>query len=100
MPNEYIPGQGVLVRAEFYDRNGAVVDPTTVTLTYKKPDTSAVVSIVGVAGGLTKISTGIYEYVIDTSAGPVGDWHYKFAGTGAAVGANEGVFFVRRSQLA
>ena len=74
---------------------GAVTDPTTVTLRIEPP-TGSVVSFV-YPTGVVKVSTGYYRYdYVPTLAGR---YWWRWEGTGAAQGAEEGRFTVRPSQV-
>lgn len=93
--NTYWPGQAVLVHGEFYDRDANLIDPTTVTVKYKEPNTDDAVVVTPV-----NVSTGIYEYVIDTYGGTPGEWWYRFEAHGTTRGADEKPFRLLKSKVA
>lgn len=79
---------------------GALTDPTTVTLTIKLPDGSTVDSVYGgatAAGTIVKDAVGVYhaDYLPLTT----GQHRYRFGGTGAAHAPGEGVFGIEASAL-
>lgn len=82
----YDIGDEVRLSVAFTDADGVAADPTTVTCTVRKPDGST----------LTPSATGSSgSYHADIQPDQTGNWHYRFAGTGALVAAEEGQFYVR-----
>lgn len=88
----YEIGDGVRLACTFTDAiNGALVDPTTVTLALRLPDgTTPTTSPV-------KDSTGKYFFDFTTTLAGV-HW-FRWAGTGSFASASEGAFAVSRSQF-
>ena len=84
--NTYSIGDIVLVTATFTDVSGNLIDPSAVTCAYKITNSSASTAAV------THVSTGIYTAQISIAID--GLYTYRFAGTGAAQAAKEGVFTV------
>lgn len=68
-------------------------DPTTVTLTVKRPS-GIVTSYTFAAGDITKSSTGVYT--MDIAITEPGLWWYEWLGTGTAASAEQGNFVVRK----
>jgi hypothetical protein len=88
--NEYDIGDVASVTAVFRVA-GVPTDPTVVTAEVRKP--SGLDTYVVAAGEITTAAAGVYNLniVVDEP----GDWWYRFVGTGAATGAQEGGFRVR-----
>ena len=93
MSNTYLSGSSVRMytKTGFKDSAGTLTDPTTVSLIYRAPDgTETTITYAG--GGVTKDSTGVYH--ADVTCSVVGDWYYRFVGTGAAVAVDEEHFTI------
>lgn len=91
----YEVGDAVYVSASFYTTASALIDPTTAYLFYTRVyggATGTTVTAYYPGGSLTRLATGQYAYTITASAG--GHWSYKFAGSGAAIGASASFFDV------
>lgn len=84
----YVIGQIVTVAASFADINKNPVDPTAVALFVRDP-TGLVTNY---SSSITKDSTGKYHK--DLMPTIPGEYAYRWAGTGAATDANEGLFEV------
>lgn len=83
----YDIGDLVTLTATLTNTAGTLSDPTSVTLTVRKPDgSSSTVSN-------TRSSTGVYT--ADVTIDQAGEWNYRWEGTGALVVAEEGQFYVR-----
>lgn len=83
-------GQTVVLEVEFKDVDGALLDPDTVTLTYRNPNGS-----LGTPTP-TRISIGLYRATV--SANIVGIWRWRWSGvTGSANLVDEGSFCVEDS---
>ena len=86
---KFTRGQKVLWHGLFYDNDpasgtyGQLVDPTTVTFAYRKPDDNLVTLTVG--SGVVKLATGHYTASIDYSM--AGTWTRAWRSTGAAQAA-------------
>lgn len=91
----YDVGDTVYVSALFYTTASALIDPSTAYLFYNRVYAGVTASTVTASypGTLTRLATGVYASTITASA--AGHWQYKFAGSGAAVGAAAGSFDVR-----
>lgn len=74
-----------------FTSGGVAADPTTVTATVRKPDGTTTNYTVA-AGQIVKDSVGNYH--LDIAADTAGRWSYKFAGTGAVIDVEQGVFYV------
>lgn len=77
---------------------GVDTDPTTVTVSYKKPDGTVVSKVYLTDAEVVKDATGQYHMDIPVDAS--GRWHYRFVGTDAAKAAEEGDFYVRVQAVA
>ncbi|MFA5053314.1 MAG: hypothetical protein WC565_04610 [Parcubacteria group bacterium] len=92
---------GDLVRLDcaLVNSSGVATDPTTLTLTVKPGDGTAV-SYTYAAGEITKDSVGNYhkDYTVPTGTG--GTVYYKFTATGTAIGMEPGSFAVRNDDTA
>jgi hypothetical protein len=79
---------------------GAIVveltDPTTVTLEVKDPAGTTTTYTYALAA-VTKASTGVYYK--DLAMSIVGQWHYRWTGTGTAPGVAEGCLNIESSHL-
>lgn len=91
---KFWPMAGTMVGAlvEFVDEAGVAADPTTVTVTARKPNGDLIETAV------THIGTGIYraEFLVDVP----GRWVVQASGTGALVVTDEVVFDVRKAVIA
>lgn len=88
----YVVGQQIRLTATFTTQAGAPVDPTTVVCSVR--DANAALTTPAVV----KDGVGLYHSDI-TITKPAGTWFYRFAGTGAAIGANETTFGVQQTQF-
>lgn len=96
----YDVGDRTVLYADFRARNTdgtySLADPTLVTVMLRKPD--------GTENSYTaevdNPSVGVYTFETPTFLdGEEGTWYYRFKGTGAVVGAEEGWFTVRASRF-
>lgn len=88
----YVVGQQIRLSAVFTDLTGAAVDPTAVTCSVQAAD--------GTESTPAPVKDSVGHYHVDvTIVKPAGTWYYRFAGTGAAVGANETSFGVQQTQF-
>ncbi len=96
MANYYDKGATIRVSFEIRDVNGTLFDPTTVTLTFKKPTGTKIIHVYGVSTDLLWLSTGKYQidFIGDTS----GQWHIKVSTTGP-VHSEESLLYISRSQF-
>lgn len=95
MPNQYEIDNQVTVSALF-KVSGTPTDPTAVTLTVKKPDGTK--TTYNYPADITKTGTGAYKK--DITIDQVGNWNYKWKGTGTVVAASELYFTVMPTELA
>jgi hypothetical protein len=91
---EYDIGTAVTLTATFRNDDGALADPTAVTITVKKPSGT---TDVYTGGALTHPSTGVYEVVVTPTES--GNWRWKAVGTGAVTVAEQDVFQVARDRV-
>lgn len=87
--NEYVRGASVVVFVTFRDADSTDADPGDVNLTITGPDG---VELAYAKADLASNATGEFELTL--VADQVGDWHYRWEGSGAFVAASEGVFTV------
>lgn len=93
--NTYDKGDTVNLRGILRDAAGAAIDPSDVTVKYKKPG-AAIVSLVYLTdAALIREEEGTYSanVLADTS----GAWRYRIESTGTIKAAAEGQFRVRNS---
>jgi hypothetical protein len=96
--NSYSIGNAARASVTFRDVvTGAVVDPTTVTVLVKNPAGVTTSYVYGVDSIVQKESTGKYYVTIDCNA--VGEWKYRWLGTGANQAASESSFQVTGSSF-
>lgn len=92
MASTYTQGDLVKLTATFVDdETGEVADPTSIVFTVRAPDGTVTTP------GQSKLSTGVYRALADTTPGPVGRWRWKAVGIGAVQAASspeQGVFTV------
>lgn len=91
----YDPGSTIRLGANFRTQ-GALADPTTVTLKVKDP--SGVVSTFTHPADLTKDAVGRYHKDITPTA--PGQWYYRYFATGAVEATIEETFRVRETVIA
>jgi hypothetical protein len=76
---------------------GAYVDPSTVVLKVKKPDTTVTTYTYGVGADVVKSATGRYFVLVSITA--AGAWYYRWETTGPGQGAEEGAFTALKSKV-
>jgi hypothetical protein len=77
VPNHYTVGQAVTVQGTWTNKStGVAVDPSDARVDVVSP-TGTVTTYTYLLGQVTKVSTGVYTYVIDTTATP-GRWQYRW----------------------
>lgn len=101
----YWIGTSVTNQVEFITGYTAVgapiyIDPTNVYFKYTPPVGSELVLAYGVDAALVRLALGIYVVVLDTTSQPTGRWKVRWVSTGAAPGAIERYFEVRKSMQA
>ena len=87
MANTYDIGDQVRLSVAFTNSAGVATDPTTVTITIRKPDQTTSTP--------TALTSATGTWYTDVTLDQTGNWYYRFAGTGALVAAEEGEFYVR-----
>jgi len=97
--NTYDPGDSVRLSVAIVNSAGTATDPTTLTLTVKPGDGTAV-SYTYAAGEITKDSVGNYHKDYTVPSGTGGTVYYKFTATGTAIGMEPGSFAVRNDDAA
>lgn len=93
--NAFYPGD--LVRLYVTDINtssGGVVDPTSITCSYKPAGTATVTTVTTSGSSIVKDSSGHYhtDLSIASTSTAYGVWYYRWAGTGTAQFAKEAAF--------
>jgi hypothetical protein len=96
------PALGVPLAAppDAFTTDGAPTDPSTVTLTIKKPDLTLLVygwPSPAVDGILERESAG--RFYAEVTYDQAGTWNYRLEGTGAAVAAEEGRVKISKSKV-
>jgi hypothetical protein len=94
----YDIGDRVRLAATFQDLNSNLADPTTITLTIKKPNQPAVVYAYALSPALL-IRDSVGRYHVDLDLHIAGTWKYKWNGGGAIIAAEEGRIFVRPNNV-
>ncbi len=87
-------GAVVRIKGNFLNTAGAAADPTTVT--FKVESEAGNIDdtyVYGVTPNIVKLSTGVFYLLVDTSD-QSGVYNWSIVGTGAAVGAQQGQFYV------
>lgn len=89
----FLNGQKVRCSVEF-KVSGTLTDPTTIGFKYKKPDGTIITSPnYGEASTIIyKTSTG--KYYADVICNAVGEWAFRFEGSGACVAVDEGSIYI------
>lgn len=88
---------GVLTISTTFKVGATLTDPSTITLTVRKPDGTSTVYVYNTDVELVKDSTGTYHLDVTTPTSGVWSWHWK--STGAAAGGDDGSFSVEVSLL-
>ena len=88
----YDVGDVARIEAPFRDANGDPADPTVVTASVRKPD-STVTNYTVSPGEI--VHDGVGQYHLDVAVDMAGDWFYAFVGTGAVSVADEKTFVAR-----
>lgn len=103
----FAEGQAVALHNEFANSAGTLTDPTSVTLSYQRhyrsggaTVTDGEVTATWPATSSLRLSTGVFELVIDTTGKP-GRYTYRWSSTGTPQAATgDGEFRVTDSSLA
>lgn len=88
-------GDIVYIQNAFYDSAGTAVDPTTITLYLKQP--SSVGTYTYASGSVSKVAVGTYAF--NGTATEAGYWRARWVGDGAAIAAEQGIYFVRSKNV-
>lgn len=100
MTDTYDVGDLVRIGATFKDDDNQPADPTTVTFSFRQDtQTKAQATVYTYGLSVQLIKDGVGQYHVDLAISASGLWHYRWAGTGAIVGAEEGDFVVNISQF-
>lgn len=89
-------GDKVQMEATIKDSAEAALDPTDITLKYRKPE--GTVTTVAKAS-MANPSTGVFQEDVIVASGEHGVWDYRFATTGNIVAATEDEFTIRDSSF-
>jgi hypothetical protein len=90
----YDDGDLIVVTGTFTDRNGAPIDPDTVSFLVKNPSNVITTYVFGTDAELVQDSTGVYH--VDISANITGKWYYRYVSTGIGQAAEEGEFLIKK----
>ena len=94
--NAYDIGDLVSITGAFTNSAGAAVDPTTVALTVRDPSGTESTYTYAL-GTVSRSALGNYFKQITPDAS--GTWYYRWVSTGTGQGAEEGMFYVRTSEI-
>lgn len=89
----YDVGDLVRVSGEFKDLQGNLTDPSTVKVSYRKPDGVVVTKEYGTDPEVNRDSLGIFS--MDIAVDQDGRWWYQFIGEGTLQASEEKQFSVR-----
>lgn len=89
---EFEIGTRVKIQATFTDESNAPADPTTVTLLIVV-NRSARTTYTYPCTGMTKISTGVYEFSYKPTT--VGQYQYRWTGDGSIEVSGTGSFYMQ-----
>lgn len=92
----YQVGDLLRLKATFTDVDGAVADPSTVTVTVLAPSGTETEKTYA-AGDLVRVSTGIYYY--DFTVTESGRHYFTWDAGGAYVASDQGAFQVAKSAI-
>lgn len=90
----YTSGTLVTVTGTFTNLEGALTDPTTVTMTYAPAGSATVTTVTP-----SRVSMGIYTANIDTTGFGAVEVAYEFDGTGACQASGKASFWTQPSLL-
>jgi hypothetical protein len=99
--NVYISGSLVRTTATFVNISGANTDPTTITLKIKQ-DAGSVTTLTYAGAQVSKSSTGVYYYDIDTTGWTGSNnslYTLEWVGTGSCQAINVDAFEVQKAAL-
>lgn len=97
MSTNYIAGQTVDFLCTFTDGDGALVDPPDVLLRLRPPSGPDLDYSLG-AATVARVSIGLYR--VRATLGVVGEWPYRWQGTGSVTAIAAGHVNVRPDALA
>ena len=97
MAKQFDIGDITRLTVTFKNLAGTVVDPTTVKIQIKLPESTVVEYIYLIDAEIIKDSVGIYH--IDFLITQGGIHYYKWSGTGSVYAAEESQFFVKITQF-
>lgn len=96
--NAHDRGDVVRITGTFTDITGALGDPGTVSLQYRKP--SGLVTTLTYPTNITRASLGVFYTDLEIgSSDPAGVWNYEWRNTGALQATEPGQFLIRSSRL-
>lgn len=91
---QVIEGQSVRLKIRFKDFDGALIDPTTVTVYTLGPSSTVPDTwVYGTDVEVVKEGTGTYYMDIETDS-ETGVWYWRVAGTGSINNVKQGTFYV------
>jgi hypothetical protein len=94
---QYDLGDAVRCTAAFRSLSGVLFDPTTVSVSVRKPDGTITTKVYGTDLEVIKVSVG--SYYIDVDGNAPGNWFYRWFSTGTGQAAAERAFGIRQSQF-
>ena len=99
--NAYDTGDLVELRATIKDKNGSLVDPSSVKFKIKKPSGTKLTYAYGTDEIVERESLGVYivNVTIDEAHSTTRIWKWRVETTGAGTGAENEKFQVRPSEV-
>lgn len=98
MLGKFDVGDQPIFQFEWFSRDGALEDPTTLKVVPRNPAGTETVYVYGVAAEIVKTAVGIYEFTIPQfTASHVGAWSLRSNATGPTTASFEDTFEVRQT---
>lgn len=91
----FVVGEVARIDTTIKDATLALVDPAVLQLKIK--DGAGVVTTIALGAGIVKDAVGTYHAEVPLPV--AGTWYYRWIGTGANAGADEGSFSVTKSRV-
>lgn len=92
----YLQGQLIRLFASF-SLDGALTDPTTVTVKYKTPTGTSTTLVYPTDFAVVKDGVGNYHLDLNLNAG--GTWYFRWEATGTIIGAAQETFTVAAASV-
>ena len=96
MLGKFDVGDQPIAQFEFFDRNGAAEDPTTLKIVTRNPSGTETVYVYGTASEVVKTAVGVYEFTFPQfTSTVVGSWTLRANATGPTTCSLEDTLDVR-----